>query len=126
MLGRYAQFRSDAKDKRSKLEDSRRFQYFKRDADELESWINEKLQTASDESYRDPTNLQAKIQKHQAFEAEVAAHSNAIVQLDKQGYEMVDQQHFATDVIKVCVLSYGCRPRTPPHPTSRRQMSYDY
>ena len=32
--------------------------YFKRDADELESWINEKLQTASDESYRDPTNLQ--------------------------------------------------------------------
>ena len=30
----------------------------KRDADELESWIMEKLQTASDESYRDPTNLQ--------------------------------------------------------------------
>lgn len=47
---------------------SRRFQYFKRDADELESWILEKLQAASDESYKDPTNLQAKIQKHQAFE----------------------------------------------------------
>ena len=53
-----------------KLEDSRRYQYFRRDADELESWINEKLQTASDESYKDPTNLQAKIQKHQAFEAQ--------------------------------------------------------
>ena len=105
VLGRYAQFRSEAKTKRSKLEDSRRFQYFKRDADELESWINEKLQTASDESYKDPTNLQAKIQKHQAFEAEVAAHSNAIVQLDNAGIEMINQQHFASDVIKVCHLS---------------------
>ena len=71
------------------MEDSRRFQYFRRDADELESWINEKLQTASDESYKDPTNLQAKIQKHQAFEAEVAAHSNAIVVLDNTGMEMI-------------------------------------
>ena len=75
-------------------------QYFKRDADELESWIHEKLQAASDESYRDPTNLQAKIQKHQAFEAEVAAHSNAIVTLDNTGTEMISQQHFASDVIR--------------------------
>ena len=46
---------------------------------------------ASDESYKDPTNLQAKIQKHQAFEAEVAAHSNAIVVLDNTGMEMINQ-----------------------------------
>ena len=71
-----------------------RYQYFRRDADELESWINEKLQAASDENYKDPTNLQAKIQKHQAFEAEVAAHSNAIVVLDNTGMEMINQEHF--------------------------------
>ena len=75
-------------------------QYFKRDADELESWIHEKLQAASDESYKDPTNLQAKIQKHQAFEAEVAAHSNAIVVLDNTGSEMISHQHFASDIIR--------------------------
>ena len=57
----------------------------------MESWIHEKLQVASDESYKDPTNLQAKIQKHQAFEAEVAAHSNAIVVLDNTGMEMINQ-----------------------------------
>ncbi len=107
VLGRYAQFKSEARDKRSKLEDSRRFQYFKRDADELESWINEKLQTASDESYKDPTNLQAKIQKHQAFEAEVAAHSNAIVVLDNSGVEMINQNHFASDVIRVSLLFFS-------------------
>ena len=65
VLGRYAAFKTEAKLKREKLEDSRRFQYFKRDADELESWIYEKLQAASDETFKDATNLQAKIQKHQ-------------------------------------------------------------
>jgi len=58
VLSRYALFKDATKAKRQKLEDARRYMYFKRDADELESWINEKLQTASDESYRDPTNLQ--------------------------------------------------------------------
>lgn len=58
MLNRYEDFKQEARAKREKLEDSRRFQYFKRDADELESWIQEKLQAASDESYKDPTNLQ--------------------------------------------------------------------
>ncbi|XP_032452714.1 spectrin alpha chain isoform X2 [Nasonia vitripennis] len=100
VLGRYANFKSEARSKRDKLEDSRRFQYFKRDADELEGWIYEKLQAASDESYKDPTNLQAKIQKHQAFEAEVAAHSNAIVLLDNTGSEMIAQHHFASDIIR--------------------------
>ncbi|KOB75710.1 Alpha Spectrin, partial [Operophtera brumata] len=100
VLNRYEDFKQEARAKREKLEDSRRFQYFKRDADELESWIQEKLQAASDESYKDPTNLQAKIQKHQAFEAEVAAHSNAIVVLDNTGSEMISAGHFASETIR--------------------------
>ncbi|XP_014681189.1 PREDICTED: spectrin alpha chain, non-erythrocytic 1-like [Priapulus caudatus] len=100
VLSHYESFKELARLKRERLEDSRRFQFFKRDADELESWINEKLQTASDESWKDPTNLQAKIQKHQAFEAEVAAHSNAITVLDSTGMEMINNAHFASDVIK--------------------------
>lgn len=58
MLGHYGQFKDLAQNKRDRLEEARQFQYFKRDADELEIWILEKLQTASEESYRDPTNLQ--------------------------------------------------------------------
>lgn len=60
VLDRYSNFKQTCQDRRRKLEDSRRYQYFKRDADELESWIYEKLQTASDESYKDPTNLQVR------------------------------------------------------------------
>ena len=101
VLNRYHGFKGEAASKRSKLEDSRRFQYFKRDADELESWIIEKLQTASDESYKDPTNLQAKIQKHQAFEAEVQAHSKAIDDLDTIGQTMIGQKHYASETIQV-------------------------
>uniref|UniRef100_A0AAF5PJZ7 Spectrin alpha chain n=2 Tax=Wuchereria bancrofti TaxID=6293 RepID=A0AAF5PJZ7_WUCBA len=100
VLGHYAQFKEFARAKRDRLEEARQFQYFKRDADELEIWILEKLQTASEESFRDPTNLQAKIQKHEAFEAEVHAHSNAIAQLDKTGTDMIQHQHFASDIIR--------------------------
>jgi len=60
VLSRYAAFKDATRLRRERLEEARKYMYFKRDADELESWINEKLQTASDESYRDPTNLQVR------------------------------------------------------------------
>ncbi|KAK7065236.1 Spectrin alpha chain, non-erythrocytic 1 [Halocaridina rubra] len=100
ILFKYAKFQSDAHLKGEMLQDSRRFQYFKRDSQELESWIQEKLQIASDENFKDHTNAQAKIQKHQAFEAEVAANDNTIKALDKTGTEMIAQKHFASDAIR--------------------------
>ena len=42
------------------------------------AWITEKIQVTTDESYLDPTNIQSKHQKHQAFEAEVAANAERI------------------------------------------------
>jgi len=100
VLGRYENFVKGTHTKRSLLEDSKRYQYFKRDADELEGWILEKLQTASDESWKDPTNLQAKIQKNDAFVAEVNAHANAIVTLDEIGRKMIEEDHFNSKLIK--------------------------
>ena len=44
----------------------------------MTAWIGEKITVASDESYRDPTNLQGKLQKHQAFEAELIANSERV------------------------------------------------
>lgn len=48
------------------------------DAVQVMGWISEKMQVALDESYRDPVNLQGKIQKHQAFEAEVMANRKRV------------------------------------------------
>ncbi|CAD5229447.1 unnamed protein product [Bursaphelenchus okinawaensis] len=100
VLTHYGQFKDYAKLKRDRLEEARQFQYFKRDADELEVWILEKLQTAAEESFRDPTNLQAKIQKHEAFVAEVEAHSNAIKNLDKTGNDMIAHGHYEKETIR--------------------------
>lgn len=36
------------------------------------------MKVALDESYNDPTNLQGKIQKHQAFEAELMANRKRV------------------------------------------------
>lgn len=47
-------------EKRSKLGESQTLQQFSRDVDEIEAWISEKLQTATDESYKDPTNIQVR------------------------------------------------------------------
>ena len=41
-----------SKDRRAKLEESRKLQQFERDADEVKSWITEKLKIACDESYK--------------------------------------------------------------------------
>lgn len=58
VLDRYRRFKELSVLRRQKLEDSYRFQCFRRDAEELEKWIQEKLQMASDESYKEPSNLQ--------------------------------------------------------------------
>ncbi|XP_055516190.1 spectrin alpha chain, non-erythrocytic 1 isoform X2 [Leucoraja erinacea] len=100
VLDRYQRFKELSILRRQKLEDSFSFQCFRRDADELEKWIQEKLQIASDENYKDPSNLQGKLQKHQAFEAEVQANATAIIKLDEFGNKMITNEHFATEIIR--------------------------
>uniref|UniRef100_A0A3Q3G2S2 Spectrin alpha chain, non-erythrocytic 1 n=1 Tax=Labrus bergylta TaxID=56723 RepID=A0A3Q3G2S2_9LABR len=100
VLDRYRRFKDLSIMRRQKLEDSYRFQFFRRDADELEKWIQEKLQIASDENYKDPSNLQGKLQKHQAFEAEVQANSEAIIKLDDTGNLMINEGHFSSETIR--------------------------
>uniref|UniRef100_A0A3B4VBC9 Spectrin alpha chain, non-erythrocytic 1 n=1 Tax=Seriola dumerili TaxID=41447 RepID=A0A3B4VBC9_SERDU len=100
VLDRYRRFKELSIMRRQKLEDSYRFQFFRRDADELEKWIQEKLQIASDENYKDPSNLQGKLQKHQAFEAEVQANAGAIIKLDETGNHMMSEGHFSSETIR--------------------------
>lgn len=48
-----------SKARRSQLEESRKLQQFERDADEVKSWITEKLKIACDESYKVRINVTA-------------------------------------------------------------------
>lgn len=78
VLDRWQRLKEAMIEKRSRLGESQTLQQFSRDADEVENWITEKLQTAAEETYKDPSNIQSKHQKHQAFEAELAAHADRI------------------------------------------------
>ena len=57
MLARWSSLKSLLGAWHSKLGQSQSFQQFKREADEAEIWVGEKMQVASDDSYKDPTDL---------------------------------------------------------------------
>lgn len=64
---------------------------FNRDAAELLIWMEEKYKIASDESYRDPTNVLRKLKWHEAAEKEM----------------MANEKHFATLIKVKAVLELG-------------------
>lgn len=51
----------------------------------------------------DTSSFQGKLQKHQAFEAEVQANAGAIVKLDETGNQMINEGHFSSETIRVSV-----------------------
>jgi len=55
---------------------------------ELTSWMGEKIVTASDENYREMTNLQSKIQKHSAFESELQANEVRVEAVIDEGRKL--------------------------------------
>ncbi|GFT64747.1 spectrin alpha chain, non-erythrocytic 1, partial [Nephila pilipes] len=82
--------------RRKKLQESKELQKFLRNIYEVVGWINEKLQVASDESYRDPTNLLSKIQKQAAFEAELASNKARVDSVMLEGEKLIGSGHYAS------------------------------
>lgn len=95
VLDRWRHLKDALIEKRSKLGESQTLQQFSRDADEIENWIAEKLQLATEESYKDPANIQSKHQKHQAFEAELAANSDRIQSVLANGTNLIQKKQCA-------------------------------
>ncbi len=85
LLSTWAKLKESLGNWRSLLGQSQSFQQFKREADEIDAWMSERLSTATDESYRDPTNLSTKLKKHEAFEAEVQANKDRVFNLIETG-----------------------------------------
>lgn len=88
--------------RKKKLLESRALQEFLRDVYEFDLWLNQKIQVASDENYLDPTNLQSKIQKHAAFDAEINANADRTIQnIISKGQELINNDHFAKEDIEI-------------------------
>ncbi|XP_047410247.1 spectrin alpha chain, erythrocytic 1 isoform X3 [Sciurus carolinensis] len=100
VLNRYERFKERVAERGQKLEESYYYQVFRRDADDLEKWIMEKVETASDKSYEDPTNIQGKYQKHESFVAEVQAKSKVLPELEEIRKVRFTEDHFAHEDTK--------------------------
>lgn len=99
LLRRRTALQEKAALRHQQLVDSHHYQMFDRDADEMKAWILEKLKTATDENYKDPTNLQTKVQKHHNFESEINANRSRMDEVKKMGTDLVDVGHYKSDDI---------------------------
>lgn len=96
VLRHYDRFLTDVSNKRIKLEDSRRYQLFLLEADELENWLNEKLQ-----QLREFSSLKNRVQEHRAFETVINNHAKVVQNVEDNGMAMINERHFASHKIRL-------------------------
>ncbi|NXJ96213.1 SPTN5 protein, partial [Corythaixoides concolor] len=100
VLRRKEKLLENAAARRHLLEESRLLQKFLKNSFEVAAWINEKNSIAQDDSWKDPSNLQTKLQKHQTFEAEIMANRNRLDSIKSEGEKMLRQKHYAPEAIQ--------------------------
>jgi len=80
--------------RRAQLDEALIYQQFRRDAEELSTWIKEKKRIASDCSFMDGSGLDRALRKHQAFVAEVQANEAQLRRINNQGDELINRKHY--------------------------------
>ncbi|GFS59412.1 spectrin beta chain, non-erythrocytic 5 [Trichonephila inaurata madagascariensis] len=87
------------------LQDAKALQQLLLEMYEISNWMSEKIRVASDDSYKDLTNLLSKTQKHAAFEAEILANHSRVVDFTKQAEKLLEEKHFASVEIQEHIQS---------------------
>lgn len=85
--------------RKQKLVESFQLQRLLRNLYEVERWLNQKMQVALDENYRELNNLQSKIQKHAASDSELNRNANRVEAVIAEGVSLVEAKHFAANEI---------------------------
>lgn len=99
VLSRRDRLKEASSVRRQKLLESQQLHKFLRNVYEVESWLGQKMQVACDENYREPINLQSKIQKHAAFDSEIHANKGRIEAVVLEGENLTKAEHFASEEI---------------------------
>ncbi|NXG68257.1 SPTN5 protein, partial [Baryphthengus martii] len=100
VLRRKEKLLENAAARRHLLEESRLLQKLLKNSFEVAAWINEKNSIAQDDSWKDPSNLQTKLQKHQTFQAEIMANRNRLDSIKSEGEKMLRERHYAPEAIQ--------------------------
>ncbi|XP_023176009.2 spectrin beta chain, non-erythrocytic 1 isoform X1 [Drosophila hydei] len=99
VLRRKKKLLEQSAERKHRLTQSLQLQEFLRSLYEIDRWLVQKLQVALDENYREPSNLQSKIQKHTAFDAELLSNTPRVQAVISEGERLIKGEHFAKDEI---------------------------
>lgn len=99
VVTRKAKLLESAEARKRTLNESFQLQKFLRNLYEVERWLTTKMQVALDENYREPSNLQSKIQKHTVFDSELNANTNRVEAVIHEGESLIEAKHFASKEI---------------------------
>lgn len=100
VLERHSALLEACRTKRDRLEDSLKLHDFIRSCAELVTWINAKLQLAYDESFVDPANLRSKLQRHQAFHAELQQSEQRVLTIRAEGEKLASEVHYGAEQVQ--------------------------
>ncbi|XP_068961768.1 spectrin beta chain, non-erythrocytic 5 [Petaurus breviceps papuanus] len=93
--------------RRHQLEEFQQLQRFLQDSCEVSMWLGEKNLVALDEGWRDPSTLQAQLQKHQSFQAELDANATQLQKLQTEGEKLLKEGHPALETIQERLQEIG-------------------
>ncbi|ODM96280.1 Spectrin beta chain, non-erythrocytic 1, partial [Orchesella cincta] len=79
-----------AKSRKLELGRSLKYHEFNTDVEETIAWVNEKISVARDESYKDLSNVDKKLKKHEAFAGELRANEVRIKSINRSGDKLVE------------------------------------
>lgn len=97
-MARRKSVKDRAFERKRSLQASKDYHKFAAEADDLNVWLIDKTKIAADETYRDPTNLPRKLQKHKAFERELRANEGQLRNINKDGQALIDAQNRVSKV----------------------------
>ncbi len=100
VMSHRVELEAHAEARRSRLEQSLSLQQCLRDTGETKNWIADKTKMASDEAYKDPTNLEAKLQHQQDFESELQANKGRVDSAIQHGRDLIEGGNFASGEIQ--------------------------
>ncbi|XP_078007768.1 LOW QUALITY PROTEIN: spectrin beta chain, non-erythrocytic 5 [Phascolarctos cinereus] len=93
--------------RRHQLEGFQQLQRFLQDCCEVSMWLSEKNLVALDEGWRDPSTLQAQLQKHQSFQAELDANVTQLQKVQTEGEKLLKEGHPALETIQERLQEIG-------------------
>ena len=82
-------------DKRADLDESKLFQDFRTEVDEMLNFVKEKKKLLREDSFKDGIgNIKAKAKKHQVLEGEIKSNTAQLKVINRTGQQMINRNHF--------------------------------